>query len=169
MTELFSKRVRSEREIGTSKRAILAARKQIAANGVLHRDDLAKEFEVTPNAVSRALVAVKHGTEEEIAAIERGEMGAYAVYLNVVSRVPVEARMKTKSPATRSADARSAMRNDAEMWKTLREAVDLICGLPRPVDMVALARRNRRRTVAVDSRIMDAYTWLSEFSDEWTK
>jgi hypothetical protein len=161
-------RPRTEHEIMISKQSIAAGRKQLA-HGPFNRDDLAKEFGVPVNNVSRAVMLLRHGTTEEVAAVECGDLGLITVYDIISRRVPAAERIKTKTPNTRSAETVANQKAEAATWKELRQAIDLICGMPRPADMVIIAKRSSGRTATLDRRIIDAYSWLAEFSDAWTK
>lgn len=163
------KRPVRDAEITSRKNAIAAARKIIASNGKLNRDEVAKEFDIAPSSVSCAVIILKHGTEAEIAAVETGETAIVTVYTAVCERVPVAERYKSRTITTHSAEHKERLRIETTTWKQLRDAIELICSMPRPADVAAMAKRNHVRTAVLDRKIIDAYSWLSEFSDEWTK
>jgi hypothetical protein len=156
-------------ELNARTRAMAAARKLLEAKGRFNRDEIAEEFETTASIVSLALVILKFGTEAEIVAADTGHASIRGLYDDICKRVPVEERIKAKTTATMSANRREQIKNDAQLWKELRHALDLICGMPQPADVVRVARANSARTAMLDRKIIDAYTWLSEFSDAWTK
>lgn len=156
-------------EIKARKQAMAAARELIAADGRLNRDEIAAKHQVTPSGVSLAVIILKHGTEAEIASVDNGEQGLRPVYDEVVTRIPVDQRIKSKTRATISAERKEQVKNDAATWKQLRQAIELICGMPLPADVVAIARRNGGRASSLDRKIIAAYSWLTEFSDAWTK
>jgi hypothetical protein len=41
--------------------------------------------------------------------------------------------------------------------------------LPQPTDVIAVIRKNHNREMHVDKTLIAAFTWLTEFSDAWTK
>lgn len=60
-------------------------------------------------------------------------------------------------------------RINADIWRRLRDALDLLCGLPRPDEVAQIARYHDKRTkgAAVERKLIPATEWLKEFSDAW--
>jgi hypothetical protein len=158
-----------EHEIKARRNALAAARAAMAADGRLNRDEIAQEHDVTPSGVSLALVILRYGTEAEIASIESGERGLRPVYDEIAKRVSTEQRLSTRKATALSAVRKQQVKDESAIWKNLKLALDLIGGMPRPADVAGIAKRNTQRTASIDRKIIDAYTWLAEFSDVWTK
>lgn len=156
-------------EIEARKKAMTAARATITAKGSLNRDDVAAEYGATPSTVSQAIVILQHGTEEEIAGVESGERGLRVVYDDVCKRVSVKDRYAARLQPKLSAERKAQSTQERLVWTNLRQALALIGSLPQPKDVVKIVKRNHARTATLDRSILDAFSWLSEFSDEWTK
>jgi hypothetical protein len=150
-----------------AKNAILAARYAIEQN--LPREEAAKKFSVGTDSISRAHTILTHGTPEEAALVEAGTSSLRDVYETVLKRTPKDQRREGRKRGVRGEITKEQDKAEAAIWSTLKDALDSICSLPQPEDVVKIVRKNRIRATGVDKKLMTTFTWITEFSDAWTK
>lgn len=153
-------------DVELRKRAMAAAKYAIDNN--LTREAAAKEYGITNTMLlSCAILILKNGTEEEIEGVASGRLPITQLSKQIRLRLPPDQRNR-KAPA-RTVEQDAQVKSDAAIWRELRDALNAICGLPRPSDVIKSVRRHSVRKDVIDKNIMTAFTWLTEFSDAWTK
>ncbi len=149
-------------------RALPAAR--YILENPLNRPAACDKFTTTRSGITLALVLLQEGTPEEIAAVDAGAP------LNPIVAT-IRKRRTALAPGKRQRLKKVAYSQvelerkkvDMAIWEHLGSALKSIASLPQPDDVVKIARKNGERTKAVDRNLMTAFSWITEFSDAWTK
>lgn len=180
MEESFLKRTKTLRrgrdpgrprgkEMEKKRRAIEAAK--LVMNGIGHIE-AGNQMGVSRKLVGDVFIALTRGTPEEIAKLESGELGLGGPggLLQIIhNRTPDEVRRKSRKKPKYQPEVRQQWGQEAAMWDKLRNGLIAICSLPRPEDVMAIAKKNNVRAKLVDEKLMAAFAWITEFSDAWTK
>lgn len=132
----------------------------------------ASVMNVSDDLVSFAKTVIKHGTPEEIKAVEAGKIAVSTVARQIRSNVPSTKRQYDgrNSAAVMRGQGRSRdkAKMNSQMWGNLRDALTAITSLPKPADVVMVAKAWDRSGL-VDARLFRSIQWLKEFSHEWSK
>lgn len=153
-------------DIEIRRRAMEAAQYSIDNN--ITREAAAAKFGITNIAMmSCAILVLKNGTEEEIEGVRNGQIAITQLAKKLRLRIPDG--QKVRKPPARTDEQDAQLKSDVAIWNQLRNALDAICGLPQPADVIKSVRRNGARRDVIDKNIMTAFSWLTEFSDAWTK
>lgn len=145
-------------------RAFEAARLAIEAG--MSQDRAATQCGTNRISVNEASLILKWGSPEEIADVTEGRKGMDSMVNSIRLRTtPAERRAGRRMP--RQEMDRAAL--DAHVWHKLRSGLEAIATLPQPQDVVDICHRNMMRGEAVDRMLIQAFAWLTEFSDAWTK
>lgn len=118
---------------------------------------------VHADTVQDAKTILGHGTDDEIKMADDGEIGVTSLARKIRQRLSPEERKK-KGDVGR---VNSAAVN-SELWKQLKEALELLSGLPHPSELVRVASRSTTAPV-VDKRLPQSLNWLREFSNAWNQ
>lgn len=126
-------------------------------------------YGIALDELSRALTILRHGTAEQIAMAKVGDLPLSTTCIAIRATVSPEGFKKArKSIKPKTADVRRLLQTDKLLWKTLKSALQAISGMPQPTDVIKFARLGKR-SETVDRYLMTAFSWITEFSDEWTK
>ena len=131
--------------------------------------DIADDHGVDRHGISYALLVLRHGTPEEIAAAEQGLVPLRETRDAIFKRVPAAELMTKRKPAALGRNIKNARELDSEVWQKLREGLLAINSLPIPKDTAAIVRRNPQRIELVNRQLLAAVTWIKEFEYEITK
>ena len=157
----------SKKEVERRLRNLAAAR--VAINeGLGYRDAIERAGGGSLHRVGEAYLVLKHGTPEEIAILETGGNKTEKIARAIRQRIPREER-RTRVKEGRAPVNQTKREQDAAIWDTLKTALGAITSLPQPIDVVDAVRRNAMRATHVDSKLLTAHQWMTEFSDAWTK
>ena len=132
----------------------------------------AKLMGISRDVVKDAKVVLDEGTPEEIQLLESGKSGAKPIADNIRQRIPrdrskdIIGRPQAKSVV--AANRVSTWNAHAKLYANMKEALILLSGLPRPSDMVMIARKVERGGL-IDAKLFLTIQWLKEFSNEWSK
>ncbi len=133
--------------------------------------DAAALLNVGRTTVQEAKTVLDRGTEEEILAVERGEIGVGPLAREIRRGVPsaVRAGNREASLAQTGKNPERIQRQqlNAKVYREVRDAVVNLSGLPRPADVVKIVRAQDRGVVG--PKLEAAMYWLMEFSDEWNR
>lgn len=148
-------------------RSLKAARYQIEQH--VSQMEAAKKFSTNRTAVSECVLIITSGTAEDIRRAESGEVSLRVVAREVRERVPVAERKEKRPPLTKNKQLAEQVAMESRLWQRVRDAFDAISGLPQPSDVIALIKKNPMRTAQTDKKLIAAFSWITEFSDGWTK
>ena len=153
------------KEIAARKAAMAGGRYALETGASIK--SAAKKFGSHAPGVSEAMAVLKYGTEAEITGVDSG-----ALPLRITVRA-VRERMgdviwENRKPPNRS-DNKDERRNDKLLWAELRRAFTIITGMPRPEDMIKVARAQHQRRNTIDEKVLAVSDWIREFADAWTK
>lgn len=122
-------------------------------------------------SVQNAKKVLAEGTPEEIAAVERGEVGVKTVADQIRKRIDPEERKRRRdagmSQTGKNPERIQRQQINAEIWGRVRDAVTHLTSLPLPADVVAIVRAHDK-TGLIDQRLSRAMDWLKEFDNEWS-
>jgi hypothetical protein len=134
----------------------------------------AKLLNVSRDSVFHAKTVLKHGTPEEIAAVKNGSASVSTIANDIRKNPRADKRpspIEAKEARIREGQAAQvkAQRNNAVKWSLLRDALHNITSLPRPADVVKMARFYDKKTngSAIERKLGPSLEWLTEFSDAW--
>lgn len=145
-----------------------AAARLVLATGMGHVEAAAQSGS-SRKASSDALLALRYGTPEEIEQIESGKLGLGPFLDQARARIPAEARKKTRKSPKVTAEWRGQWDTEMAMFNHLRDALNGLCSLPRPADVIPIMKKNGAREKRINEQLIQAFDWLTEFSDAWTK
>jgi ParB-like nuclease domain len=166
----------NRRHLDSSQRAMIAARLTLAntqgrnsadghftARDGVTVDEARQLLNVAKETVSDARRVLTEGTPEEVAAVDRGEAAVSTLAKQIRNNIPAPERQPRKKNDNAKRNAQ------AEIWHHLRDALDYLTSLPLPIDVVAIANTQDKKTkgAAIDKRITPAMEWLTEFHDAW--
>ena len=121
----------------------------------------AELLNVSEDMVGFAKTVLKHGTAEEIKAIERGDAAVSTVAKQIKANIPKELRGVSKPPVPHQ-------RSRAQIWGHLRDGLTAFTNLPAPADVASIAKAMDRLGL-VDRHLSKTREWLTEFSNAWSK
>lgn len=128
-------------------------------------------MDVARHTIGRARVLLDHGTPQEIAAVESGRRGLRKLTDEIKARLPPEAEKpkpkQDKRQSGKNPERIQRQQINAEIWGRVRDALVHLTSLPRPLEVMPIARACDR-TGLVDARVLQALQWLEEFADGWT-
>lgn len=134
-----------------------------------NRMEVCKEFNTNSGSLTNALVLLQEGTPEEIAGVEAGGALYPIAKMIIARRAPTSGKRRRLKKVGFSQEALARKKVEMAIWESLGSALKNIASLPQPQDVVEIARKNTMRVQAVDRNLMTAFTWITEFSDAWTK
>lgn len=146
----------------------LAAARYIAENKA-NRNEAAAKFDANVGSVSAATLILQEATPEEYAALMAAEIGMRDLADKIRTRMPKGELRKARQKIVLSQTETERLEFEKKVWADLRRALEAISGMPQPVDVVKIVRRNRVRGAIVDRHLMTAFQWITDFSDAWTK
>ncbi len=154
-------------EIKANANALAAAR--YIMETAMNRDEAAARFDAKAGSITNALIVLQEGTPEEIAGVDAGGP-LDPVARAILKRRAIEpGKRQRRKKVAFSQEALAQKKVDMAVWEALGSALKNIASLPQPTDTVKIARKNIMRTEAVDRHLMTAFSWITEFSDAWTK
>lgn len=169
------------RHLNESQRAIIAAKLANLKHGEVGRghekseqqirvSDAAELLNVGTTSVQNAKTVMRDGTPEELAAIQRGDLGVNRLADQIRAKSPAKERAKKRaepmSQSGKNPERIQRQQLNAEIWGRIKDALIHLTSLPLPDDAAAIARTNDRAGF-VDARLSKATEWLKEFSDAW--
>lgn len=135
-------------------------------------DRAAELMNVNRSSVINAKKVLNEGTPEEIAAVRDGKAAASTIAKQIAANIPPEERHLggRNSPAVQASNVRKMekIRMKAHVWGQLRDGLTAIANLPRPADVVPIARQHDRIGL-VDAKMFQSLQWMKEFAHEWSK
>lgn len=137
------------------------------AEGIAAKD-AAERVGVNRSTLQEAMLVLRYGTAEEIAATEHGDASLRKMRDTVGSRTDVAARRAAQRPAAITRNVKAEREVEAEIWAKLRSALDALTSLPVPTDVVTVVRRNAMRADACDRMLLNAHNWLEDFINAYT-
>jgi hypothetical protein len=156
-----------EKEVQGRINAFTAAR-AFLASGQKSIADCGKEAGSNRHSAGLALLILEFGTAEEIVGVETGARRLDVTADEVRARTTEEERKAKRRAPTQTAALVQARSIDAEVWGSLRDALDNITGLPSAKDTATIVRKNVMRIEHVNRKLLAALSWIQEFSDEVT-
>lgn len=167
------------RHLNESQRSMIAARlatgrlgrNQSAISGsanlqVLTKTQASKLLNVGERTVYDAQRVLREGTEEEVAAVWRGE-ASVATLANQISKNI--APTKRVGRLENNYDQRTKTRREhAQLWGMFRDSLDNLTGMPSVSDMVRIVH-GQDRGRKTHTKLSIALNWLQEFSDAWNR
>lgn len=147
------------------RKALAGAR--LALKEQLSLSEAAKRSDASRDSVGEAYLLLRYGTEEEITSVENNLLALNIAASAIRLRVPAVERER-KSPHKNCEHTHRA-ELEAAIWAKLRRVLDDINAMPQPADVVAIVRKNQRRAQTLNTKLIAAYGWITEFSDAWTK
>lgn len=159
--------IRAEYEREARIKAFRAAR--MANTDGVTQIDAAKAVGIARHLVCDASMILKYGTPEEIESAEKGEAAISQLMRSIRGRVAPDVRQQQRKTNRIGPDRRKENSDIAGIYTTLRGGLEAMTSLPRPQDVVDMMRRNSQRKAVIDQRLVASLTWLTEFSDAWTK
>lgn len=163
---MAKKRPPRQHEIEGRARAFYGARMAIKDN--ISMAEAAKNCGSIRSSVQEASMILRHGTPEEIAAVETGTISMRSMRDAILQRTPEEVRKASARPPTFGPEVQSGREFDAEVWSKLKEALDALTNLPVPADVVTIVRKNVQRNEHVGRKLLTAHTWLEDFINAYT-
>jgi hypothetical protein len=153
-------------EVEARKRAMAGARMKIAG---MSQEDAAKASNSTISSVSLGVTIINHGTAEEIASVDSGEVALGVVYDAIIARTTPEER-KAKYPSPKKSEkSKGYQQVEIDLWQALRAALESINSMPKPSEVAAVVRRHGRRIDYINRSLLTAVAWIKEFEDEITR
>lgn len=135
-------------------------------------DEAATLLGVSRSTVKNARLVLQEGTESEVSAADRGEVGVSTLAHNIRERDPRDRRSDRKDKPQKRTEALAENHRrkqlNAQMWGHLRDGLNAIASLPRASDVVAIARTHDRAGV-VDAKLFQSLQWMKDFAHEWSK
>jgi hypothetical protein len=165
--KVLPRRIPTAKDVEGRVAAFRAAR--LAIQDSLSLPDASKRCCANLRGASEAHLILKHATPEQIAKAEAGELSLQGLATTIRSIVPPEVRKANRKQLRQGEDTMSIARTEAAIWNGLRGALEAISSMPQPTDVISIVRKNAMRGEAVNRNLMTAFTWITEFSDEWTK
>ena len=155
-----------EWEIRGRAKAFEAARLAQAEN--ISMESAAARVGSKRSSVQEAMMILLLGTPEEIEAVEHGNVAMGITTDAIRARTaPEERKAKYRKPAY-APEVWEGREFDAQVWRTLRAALEGLTGMPAPADAVAIVRKNQMRTDFVGRKAAEAHAWLEEFINAYT-
>jgi len=175
------------RHLNESQRAMIAARIYRLPNSVtgqkrlptgkfggsdgITQKDAGNLLNVGKTAVVDAVRVVDEAAPEEVAAVERGQVSVSKIADQIrAGQKPKDRKQERDAPLSKRGKNPARLKTqriNAAVWKDLRAALEGLTGLPRPADVVAIARAHDK-TGLVDNRLSRSLKWLEEFEHEWS-
>lgn len=139
----------------------------------LSAEQIAKTLGISRHTIQRGKVVLAEGSPEEIKAVEQGNASVGTLFDKIKNRRPHDRRnsQKGQSVARTAAvnDHINTQRRNAQIWRGLSDALIALTSLPKPIDVVRVARGNVKQVNVVDERLFKSLQWLKDFSHEWSK
>ena len=121
------------------------------------------------STVQEAVSILRFGTAEEIVGVEAGTMSMRDVGDAIRKRVPKEERWAVKHKPIAAPRIVETREFESEVWSKVRQALDILTGLPNPDDVMNIIKKHPQRTETTSRKVLTAHTWLEEFVNAWTK
>lgn len=163
---MTAKTVRTRYNAGR-RRAFEAARLAIAED--IAQEAAAERCGSKRSSVQEAMMILLFGTEEEVAAVEANTMGMGPLADAIRARTTPEERKAAYRRPKRSPIQRDMREFDSEVWGRMKQALEILTGMPAAADVVGIVRKNVQRTDHVTRKVLPAHTWLEEFVNAWTQ
>lgn len=171
------------RHLNASQRAMIAAKLATLKSGqhpeaavtavtaALTQSEAGAMMDVARQTIGCARTILDHGTPEEIASVESGRRGLRKLADKIKERLAPEGEKQKPKQGTRQSGKNperiQRQQINAEIWGRVRDALVHLTSLPRPLEVMPIARASDR-TGLVDARVLQALQWLEEFADGWT-
>lgn len=156
-----------EQEMASRAKSMAAAKHALETGTSLSA--AAIQFGVKRVTTGECHLILTHGTPEEIAGAQSGQLGIGTVGDAIRARTTLEERKQTRKKSKPTIELIDGRKMDAMIWDKMRGAINALTAMPLPVDVVRTIRRNPHRIDLVDRKLIAAFTWLTDFSDAWTK
>lgn len=158
----------SQKQISRA-RAVMNAARSSLKEGV-PAQKAADDADVSRSSVTAARLILEFGSEDDIASVEFGKVGFRTLALKIHDTLTEEMRASLKRRAGLwTMDRREKLSGEAELWARFSPALRHLTELPKPADIVSVVKSNVMREAVVDQHISAALSWLTEFSNGWTK
>jgi hypothetical protein len=139
----------------------------VAASGKLTITQARKEAGVSDETMSLACLIVARATPTEIKKLKAGEYSIRAVGLLIRKGVGVDERGLIIGAPLRA--RKEKVREEAGMYQSVKQALLLLTGLPRPKDVAVATLRLNKRNDDVERTLPHAIEWLKEFDREFKR
>lgn len=149
------------------RRAFKAAR--LAIEEDISQEEAADRCGSTRSSVQEAMMILLMGTEAEIAAIDANQIAMGPLADTIRARTTPEERKASFRKPTKSPVVQDMREFDAEVWGRMKQALEILTGMPAAADVVGIVRKNVNRTDHVTRKVLPAHTWLEEFVNAWTQ
>lgn len=154
---------------------------------IISQNQAAAMLNVSSRSVQRARAVQSNGVSELKKAVEKGDVSLKAA--EEIARKPQEEQREImsqgsaailkaakesretrphKRPANYDPNAKRAetKRIKAELYRQLRDAVELLCGLPDPAEVANIVAGIPSSSAFIGARLPQALTWLERFNRE---
>lgn len=146
---------------------------QLISGPAITQTEAARLLNVGTTTVGAARKVLREGTPEEIEAVSRGEAHVQSLAKEISKKTPPEKRRgKRTEPISdkgKNPERIENLRIQGQIWTQIKDSLDQLTNLPLPADVVAVVRANTNRAGYVDAHLAQAFNWLKEFHNEWTK
>ena len=153
-----------------SQRAMIAAKAQTLIEDATTRNDLIGDLRVPPSMLAGARLILASATPREIRDVSEGRTSISVLQAKVRARAPLPPGPKPR-PKTEGLSPTAArlltLRERAQLWRRLRDGLDLLLVLPPPPDVAAAMLKIPN--IGLEPRLEKARHWLEHFSNEWRK
>lgn len=169
------------RHLNSSQRGMIAARLVTATvgrpkgnNPELGNLTIRKAGEllgVSKGTMDNSRTVLANATDDEIAAVDRGEVAVDTLAKQIREKLPPkerEARRNGGSMHPGIAARIEQQRLDSLQWQQLKQALLVFGNFPRAADVVPVVRK-MDRSQTTDKYLIRALNWLEAFANEWTK
>lgn len=145
-------------------KAIEAA--ELSLNSQVRVVDAAAQLGVERHIVTAVRMILDHGTPEEIEELRTGSRGLTNMVTAIRKRAGRLPRIRRSVWSNDTHDKR-AFRN--ALWKNLSTALEAIVSMPHPAEVAEIIKTHPARRQCVDAKLLQSLSWLTEFSDVWTR
>jgi hypothetical protein len=150
-----------------------ARRKHTVGHRPLTGQQVGAMTNVSTTVLSEARFVLEKAKEKEIEAIKLGRISLNTVYRGLKEglapkRRGERAKLKVSAPAW-TPERRERRRVHTKIWGAVRDSLEALAGLPRPLDVAEIVRTTGGKSHAiVDNNLLQALQWLEEFANVWT-
>jgi hypothetical protein len=153
-----------------SQRAMIAAKAMALIEDPTTRTDLIADLRVPPSMLAGARRILASATQREIKDASEGRTSVSQLLAQVRSRAPMPPGPKPR-PKTEGLSPAAArlltLRERAQLWRRLRDSLDLLLVLPPAPDVAAAMAKIPN--IGIEPRLKKALHFLGDLSDEWRK
>lgn len=164
------------RKPGKSNKNFLASQKALEAAELSfktkeHVTAIAKRLGVGRATTTQARIILEFGTEQEIIDARSGEKGLRPLADEIRKRFTETTKedLRKRTGGALSQHHLTLLQTDQALWSKLGEALRNLSGLPKPEELIRVVRHNNTRRREVKKHLLNAATWMEEFTNEWKR